>query len=142
MNDVLAAAPVDLGWGLILALIVRGLMSQLPRIVEAVSRGLVEREAAKRITAQTKLTEAETEQADHAERRALLERVDGLEQRLREQEATAAHEIESAHALHRITADKLEALASQHAKCTSLVAAMRAEIDTVRAEMRAGHTPR
>lgn len=126
-DSLLASIPSDLGWGLIGALLVRGLLAGIPRIVDAVSKAMTEQATAQRLAEQTRLTEAQTEAADHAEVRSLRERVDALEKRLREQEAACGQELERAETLHRVTRDQL--------------AALDAEFRRFRASATSGHTP-
>lgn len=140
-TDALASLPTELGWGLVVALLVRGLLAYAPRIVDAISRALTERSTAHRLSEQARLTEAETEQADHAELRRMRDRIDALEQRLREQEHACGQEIEAQLAMHRITADKLASLEAQHSQCTSRVAALAAELAALRTEIASGNSP-
>jgi hypothetical protein len=136
----LASVPTELGWGLIAALLVRGLLAYAPRIVDAVSKALAERATAARLAEQTRLTEAQTEQADHEELRALRGRIDALEKRLREQEDACGQELEVAHALHRATRDRVDEIERQHAVCQSRLTALDAEFRRFRESAASGHT--
>ena len=140
-DEILATVPTELGWGLIAALLVRGLLAYAPRIVDAVSRALTERATAARLAEQTRLTEAQTEQADHEELRRLRERVDGLEKRLREQEDACGQELEVAHALHRATRDRVDEIERQHTACQARLTALSDEFQRFRKAAAAGHTP-
>lgn len=140
MTDLVASVPTELGWGLIVALLVRGLLAAMPRILDAASRALTERATAQRLAAQAQLTEAETERADHDELRKTRERIDQLEQRLREQEHACGVEIEAAHALHRTTRDRVDAMERLHTDCQAQLRALHQELEEVRASISSQHT--
>ncbi len=137
MGGLADALPTGLGWGLIVALLVRGIAAAIPRIVAA----MTERTIARRLEAQAQLARAETERAGADERRDLTHRLEQVEKRLRDQEAACGHEIESAHAMHRVTRERLDSLMAQHEQCARRLDAMRVELDTLRRQLRAGHSP-
>lgn len=135
MDDVLEALPVELGWGLVVALLVRGFITAIPRIVDSVSRAMTERALAARLKEQVRLTEAETMREDGQERRSLAQRLDAMEKKLREQEETCAAEIDSAHKMHQRTADRLTRIEAQHVKCERALKDQAAEMDQLRASI-------
>lgn len=136
-DDILAALPVELGWGLIVALLVRGFVQSIPKIVDSVSRAMTERALAARLKEQVRLTEAETVREDGHERRDLAHRLDAMEEKLREQEDTCAEEVRSAHAMHQITSDRLTMIEAQHLRCEGSLKHQAAEMEELRASIQA-----
>ncbi len=136
LDALMSAIPTELGWGLIVALLVRGFVTSIPKIVDSVTRAMTERATAQRLAQQVLLTEAETERDDGQERRALAERVTKLETKLREQEASCAEEVRSAHAMHQITSDRLTTIEAQHIKCERALKDQSEEMAELRASIR------
>jgi cell division septum initiation protein DivIVA len=140
MTDILASFPEGLGWGVLAVLLVRALVQQLPRIVDSIASAMREKATAARLTAQAGLVEQEAHRDDAAERRDLTGQLRALEQRVEEQERACAEEIRSAHELHAVTRDKCDALEVKHQQCDRRLAALSAELTSIRAEIHSGHT--
>ena len=135
MDDILSAIPEELGWGVVVALIVRGLVTAIPRIVDSVTRAMTERATAQRLAEQVRLTEAETERDDGLERRDLAHRLTALESKLRDTEEACAEEVRSAHAMHQITSDRLTRVEAQHIRCDAALRRQTQEMAELRASI-------
>jgi chromosome segregation ATPase len=140
MTDILASFPEGLGWGVLAAIIIRGLAASAPRIVDSIASAMREKATAGRLTAQAGLVEQEAHRDDAAERRDLTGQLRALEQRVEEQERACAEEIRSAHELHAMTRDKCDALEERHKQCDRRLTALSAELTSIRAEIHSGHT--
>lgn len=136
-DDILAALPVELGWGLIVALLVRGFVQSIPKIVDSVSRAMTERALAARLKEQVRLTEAETVREDGQERRDLAHRLDAMEEKLRETEEACAAEIAKTHRNNELTSERLTAVEGQHAKCERRLKDQDDEMKELRASIQA-----
>lgn len=145
--------PASISWAALAVLLVRGLLVAAPRIVDAVSRALVEREAAKRMAAEAVLADAEAGLAEvqrgaaNDERReheidVLTRAVEQLRADLGERERLATEAIHAAEVDHAHTRERLDVCERDLRQCTTehqttkrQLSAMSAELMAIRKEM-------
>lgn len=135
----MTALPEGLSLAALAVLLVRGLLYALPRIVDAVSKALTERETARRITAQAGLAEVERGAANDERREHEIETlraaIDQLRADLGERERLATEAIHAAEVDHAHTRERLDVCERDLAKCNAEHAATKRQLSAMAAEV-------
>lgn len=138
--------PEGISLAALAVLLVRGLLLAVPRIVDAVSKALTERETARRLTAQAGLAEVERGAANDERREHEIETlraaVDQLRDSIAEAERLATEALHAAEVDHAHTRERLDACERALVKCTAehentkrQLTAMSGELLAIRKEM-------